>query len=109
MARKKFKTLTEQMFYTLLCLQVECCGMDIMGKVSEITGGRISIGPGTLYTLLSDFEKTGIIRETAVEGRKRSYIITQDGIEMLEDEYQRMRKQIGDYKVYFEGDGKGEE
>lgn len=29
MAREKFKTLTEQMFYILLCLQEECRGMDI--------------------------------------------------------------------------------
>ena len=33
MAREKFQTLTEQMFYILLCLQEECYGMDIMEKV----------------------------------------------------------------------------
>ena len=27
MAREKFSTLTEQMFYILLCLREECCGM----------------------------------------------------------------------------------
>lgn len=32
MAREKFQTLTEQMFYILLCLQEECYGMDIMEK-----------------------------------------------------------------------------
>ena len=30
MAREKFQTLTEQMFYILLCLQRECCGVDVM-------------------------------------------------------------------------------
>ena len=29
MAREKFQTLTEQMFYILLCLRRECCGVDI--------------------------------------------------------------------------------
>lgn len=29
MAREKFQTLTEQMFYVLLCLREECCGMDV--------------------------------------------------------------------------------
>ena len=33
MAREKFKTLTEQMFYILLCLCEECRGMDILEMV----------------------------------------------------------------------------
>ena len=33
MPREKFQALTEQMFYILLCLRDECCGMDIMTKV----------------------------------------------------------------------------
>ena len=41
MPREKFKTLTEQMYYILLCLAQECCGMDIMDKVQEMTGGRV--------------------------------------------------------------------
>ena len=49
MPREKFQTLTEQMFYVLLCLQNECCGTDIMTMVGGMTGGRIQIGPGTLY------------------------------------------------------------
>ena len=39
MAREKFQTLTEQMFYILLCLQRECCGVDVMARVSEMKGG----------------------------------------------------------------------
>ena len=52
MAREKFQTLTEQMFYILLCLRQEQCGADIMARVSELTHGRVSVGPGTLYNLL---------------------------------------------------------
>ena len=55
MARAKFQTLTEQMFYILLCLRQECCGMDIMEKVRVMTEGRVNIGPGTLYNLLDQF------------------------------------------------------
>ena len=51
MAREKFSTLTEQMFYILLCLREECCGMDVMTRVNELTGGRVAVGPGTLYNL----------------------------------------------------------
>ena len=35
MAREKFQTLTEQMFYILLCLQRECCGVDVMDRVAR--------------------------------------------------------------------------
>ena len=48
MPREKFHTLTEPMFYILLCLKEECCGMDIMSHVEEMTDGRVIIGPGTL-------------------------------------------------------------
>lgn len=97
MAREKFQTLTEQMFYILLCLKNECCGMDIMEKVREITGGRVTIGPGTLYNLLESFVTAGMIRETKVEGRKRSYMLTGVGRQTLEDEVTRMNVLIRDY------------
>ena len=97
MPREKFQTLTEQMFYILLCLRKECCGMDIMTEVSEITDGRVSVGPGTLYNLLEQFAQVGMIRETKVEGRKKSYILTQKGAVTLREEFERLRKQAADY------------
>lgn len=100
MAREKFQTLTEQMFYILLCLQEECYGMDIMEKVSAMTNHRVAIGPGTLYNLLEQFQKVGMIQETRVEGRKRCYRITPEGIEALEREYQRLLTLVSDYSRY---------
>ena len=97
MAREKFQTLTEQMFYILLCLQRECCGVDVMARVSEMTGGRVVIGPGTLYSLLESFLQEGFIQETRAEGRKRSYQITAKGRLRLEEEVRRLRRQVEDY------------
>ena len=68
MARGKFQTLTEQMFYILLCLRQERCGADVMAWVAEATGSRVAVGPGTLYNLLEQFLQAGYIRETKVEG-----------------------------------------
>lgn len=68
MAREKFSTLTEQMFYILLCLREECCGMDVMARVNELTGGRVAVGPGTLYNLLEQFLAAGYIVETRAGG-----------------------------------------
>ena len=100
MARKKFETLTEQMFYILLSLEEEYCGIDIMDKIQNMTDGRISVGSGTLYTILGEFEKNNLIRETAVEGRKRSYIITQEGQKLLSNEIARLSQQLEDYKKF---------
>ena len=45
MARAKFQTLTEQMFYTLLCLKDECYGMcEKLGTVSYLGGDEVFIG-----------------------------------------------------------------
>lgn len=101
MPRAKFQTLTEQMFYILLCLREECYGMDILDKVPTITGGRVSVGSGTLYNLLEQFVEAGMIRETRVEGRRRSYILTDKGREALRREYERIRAQAEDYRLAF--------
>ena len=98
MARAKYQTLTEQMFYILLCLRQECCGMDIMDKVPAMTEGRVKVGSGTLYNLLEQFLEEDMIRETKVEGRRRSYILTEKGQQMLKAEYQRLCARVEDYR-----------
>ena len=100
MPREKFKTMTEQMFYVLLCLQNECYGMDILDKVPQMTENRVRVGSGTLYNLLEQFLDEGYIRETKVEGRRRSYIITEKGNEFLNREYMRISSQAKDYEKY---------
>ncbi len=102
MAREKYQTLTEQMFYILLCLTREQCGVDIMERVREMTEGRVVIGPGTLYSLLERFQQEGFIRETKVEGRRRSYRITPRGRERLDQERRRLERQLEDYGRYGE-------
>lgn len=101
MARAKFQTLTEQMFYTLLCLKEECYGMDILDKVPTMTNNRVNVGSGTLYDLLQQFMEAEMIRETKVEGRRRSYILTDKGKEMLAKEYARLCAEVEDYKRIF--------
>lgn len=106
MPREKFRTLTEQMFYVLLCLRTEYCGMDVMEQVKAMTNGRVTIGPGTLYNLLEQFQAAEMIRETKVEGRRKSYLLTEKGAAALETEYQRLCTQAQDYRRFF---GKEEE
>ena len=96
MAREQFQTLTEPMYYILLALTEECCGVDIMEKVREISQGRVLVGPGTLYAMLAKFEENGVIQLTASEGRKKSYMITDLGRGMLRQEYERLLIMVRD-------------
>ena len=96
MAREQFQTLTEPMYYILLALLEECCGVDIMEKVKSLSHGRVVVGPGTLYAMLARFEENDIIRLTTSEGRRKSYVITENGRQMLKKEYERLKTMVDD-------------
>ena len=97
MPKKSMDTLTESMFYVLMALMDgPKCGIDIAAFIEKRTRGRIQMGPATLYTLLAKFEKEKYIRETAVEGRKRTYEITGKGFEAYRDELKRLKQCVLD-------------
>ena len=100
MAREQFQTLTEPMYYILLALLEECCGVDIMEKVKNLSHGRVVVGPGTLYAMLAKFEENDIIRLTTSEGRRKSYVITDNGRQMLKKEYERLKTMVEDGTEY---------
>ena len=102
MAREQLQTLTEPMYYILLALTEECCGVDIMERVKVLSGGRVTVGPGTLYAMLAKFEKKEIIRLTASEGRRKSYVITESGREEIQKEYNRLKRMVQDGGFYFD-------
>lgn len=105
MARKKLDTLTEQMYYLLLALHEPGHGYAIMERVREMTEGRLQIGPGTLYTLLGRFENERLIRLERMEENRKIYGLTDEGRQVLEQEYERLRRLVADGKVVF---GKGD-
>ena len=100
MAREQLKNLTEPMYYILLVLQRENHGYGIMQEVEELTGGRVVIGAGTLYTLLGRFEKEEIIQQVAEEDRRKTYIITEKGRQLLDEEICRLRMLLEDGQTY---------
>ena len=101
MARKKLDTLTEQMYYLLLALNEPGHGYAIMERVKEITGGRLQIGPGTLYTLLSRFESEWLIELEYAADNRKVYHLTSRGREMLKQEYDRLRRLVADGEAIF--------
>ena len=92
MAREKFQTLTEQMFYILLCLQKPNHGYGIVQKVRQLTGGEIVLAPGTMYGSLSKMEKDGLITLVAEQDKRRIYQLTALGSEVLQLELKRVER-----------------
>ena len=100
MPRQSLESLTETMFYVLMALyRGEKCGTDIAAWIEEKTKGRILLGPATLYTILAKFEKEKYIRETKVEGRKRTYAITDQGRQAYRAELERLTQCLEDGKT----------
>lgn len=97
MARKKFSTLTEPMFYLLMALMSgDMCGIEINDYISKKSKGRVDLGPGTLYTLLSEFEAENVIKYIGIEGKRKIYSITDIGRAMYIEEYKRLKQCIFD-------------
>ena len=97
MGGKERAALTEPMFYVLMSfLHREVCGIEIAEFVEKKTGGRLRLGPGTLYTLLGKFEEERLIEEVRTEGRKRTYRITEKGREAYREELERLRACVRD-------------
>ncbi len=97
MPRKALESLTESMFYVLMAF---CggpkCGIDVADFVERKTDGLCRLGPATLYTILAKFETERYIREIQVEGRKRTYEITEKGQQAYYDEVARLRRCLVD-------------
>ena len=97
MPRKAMDSLTESMFYVLMSFgNGPMCGIDIAEEIDRCTKGRLRIGPATLYTILGKFEKEQYIEEISVEGRKRTYQITEKGRTAYREELTRLRQCIED-------------
>ena len=97
MAKKSLEPLTEPMFYTLLCFhRSEMCGTEISSYVNELTEGRVKLGPGTLYSLLSLFQSEHLIEKLPAEGRRISYRITERGEKLYQQEINRLETCLRD-------------
>lgn len=88
----KSGALTEVTFYILLSLYSPKHGYFI----EEKTGGRLSLGAGTLYGALNSMLEKGWIELFGdSEGRKKEYLITVKGKEIAEKELIRLRELVG--------------
>ena len=97
MPRRSMELLTESMLYILMALSHgPMCGVDAAQYIETISGGRLRMGPATLYTILAKFQEQKYIQEVQAQGRKRTYAITDKGRRAYEEELQRLRQCLAD-------------
>jgi DNA-binding PadR family transcriptional regulator len=88
--------MTEAMFYVLLALQEPQHGYALMSAVAEISRGRVAMGPGTLYGVLSRMQKERLIALDEDDGRRKAYRLTSAGQTALRQELQRLQAMVED-------------
>lgn len=96
--------MTEAMYYVLLALMNPNHGYQLMHLITEVSKGRLHMGPGTLYGVLSRMQKEGLIVLEEDDGRRKTYKVTKEGEHALQAEYNRLRNMVRDGNVLKEGD-----
>lgn len=91
--------MTEAMYYILLALLKPGHGYGMMQRIRELSVGRLEMGPGTLYGVLSRMNREGLITLTGEEGRRKNYAITEAGRNALLTEYDRLKRLVADGKM----------
>ncbi len=93
----KYQPLTEALYYILLAARKPVHGYGIIQEVEEMTGGRVRLGPGTLYGAINSLlEKGWIVLYSADPGsrRKKEYVVTALGREIFAAELLRLRELV---------------
>jgi len=88
--------LTEAVYFILLALTKPLHGYGIMQLTEQLSAGRVRLAAGTLYGALSTLCDKGWIRELPVQAgsRKKEYVITEAGREVLTGELDRLRQLV---------------
>lgn len=88
----KYLPMTETTYYILVALLERGHGYYIMQKVEELSGGKVRIAAGTMYGAIENLLKQKLIQAVAGEDKRRKvYIITEIGKEVLQAEAERLR------------------
>ena len=92
---EKNTPLTEALFYILIAVRKPNHGYGIIQEVEEMTSGRVTLGPGTLYGAIQSMEKKGWIKiysEDTSSRKKKEYLITDLGKEIFAEEKARLEE-----------------
>lgn len=88
---QKYLPLSESTYYILLSLVEPRHGYGVMQHVETISRQSVSVGPGTLYGAFSNLEKAGLIRAAGEEDRRKYYVLTDLGRNVLAEQIRRLQ------------------
>lgn len=91
----KYLPLTEATYYIMLSLIEPLHGYGVMQNVEQISRGTVKVGPGTLYGAFSTLEKEKLILKIKEEDRRKSYVLTPKGKQVLLGQIERLEIMIG--------------
>ena len=96
--------LTEADYYILLSLMQPLHGNGIMQNVEQLSGGRLRLAAGTLYGAISSMLDKGWITalDGAADSRKKEYVITEAGRDILRAEYTRLKELVSNGRAALE-------
>ena len=93
----KNQPLTEAVLYILLAARKPVHGYGIIQEAAELTGGRLNLGPGTLYGAITSLLDKGWIALVSAETgsrKKKEYLITEAGRAAFYAELSRLRELV---------------
>ncbi|MPN48329.1 hypothetical protein SDC9_195936 [bioreactor metagenome] len=73
-----------------------------MSAVTQASRGRVLMGPGTLYGVLTRMETDRYIEIVSDDGRRKTYAITETGRVALRAETERLRSMLDDQERWRE-------
>ena len=90
MEYSRYLPFSEASFYMLAALTEPSHGYAIMQKVETMSGGSVTIGPGTMYGAFTTLEKQKLITKVAEEERRKIYALTDLGRQVLAEQVRRL-------------------
>ncbi len=92
---KSLEQLTDSVFYIMAALTIPRHGYAIMNLIEETTKGHFIIGPASLYTIIKKLLKEElIILHDESDSRRKVYVLTQKGREVLTEDIERRKVMI---------------
>ena len=97
--------LTEGVYLILLSMLKPRHGYSVMQYIGKLTKGRVVLGAGTLYGAINTLADKQWIRAVGEDkdSRKKEYVTTDLGMEMLKGDMARLEELLVIAKVELEG------
>ena len=111
MELNKYLPLTETTHYILLSLLEPAHGYIMMQKVEQLSNQTVKIAAGTMYGAIENLLKQQLIKAVkSTDKRRKTYVITDKGLEVLRQNDERMKHITGitEELLSSEALGKGE-